>query len=205
MLDKIRDYYSEKVTAHGDTHRGVDWNSEQSQTMRFYQLSKVLPADQPFSVNDLGCGYGAFCEYLESTYKQPFSYIGTDISQDMISAAKKRLVGKDRVSLRCASNLDPADYTIASGIFNVRLEATDGDWLEYIQTTIDAMNEASRFGFSFNVLSKYSDKEFWREYLYYADPLFLFDRCCTRYSRRVALNHDYGLYEFTIVVRKETG
>ena len=39
--------------------------------------------------------------------------------------------------------------------------------------------------------------------LYYADPCFLFDYCQRRYSRWVAVLHDYGLYEFTIVVRKE--
>ena len=38
--------------------------------------------------------------------------------------------------------------------------------------------------------------------LYYADPCELFDRCKRRYSRNVALLHDYDLYEFTILVRK---
>ena len=37
--------------------------------------------------------------------------------------------------------------------------------------------------------------------LYYADPCRLFDHCKRRYSRHVALLHDYGLYEFTILVR----
>jgi hypothetical protein len=39
--------------------------------------------------------------------------------------------------------------------------------------------------------------------LYYADPCFFFDYCQRRYLRRVAVLHDYGLYEFTVVVRKE--
>jgi hypothetical protein len=41
-----------------------------------------------------------------------------------------------------------------------------------------------------------------RNYLYYADPCALFDLCKRRYSKHVALLHDYGLYEFTILVRK---
>ena len=40
------------------------------------------------------------------------------------------------------------------------------------------------------------------DYLYYADPGRLFDLCKRRYSRNIALLHDYGLYEFTILVRK---
>ena len=38
--------------------------------------------------------------------------------------------------------------------------------------------------------------------LHYADPLALFDRCKRRYARDVALLHDYGLWEFTLLVRK---
>jgi hypothetical protein len=39
--------------------------------------------------------------------------------------------------------------------------------------------------------------------LFYADPCVYFDLCKRRYSRQVALLHDYGLYEFTLIVRKE--
>ena len=41
-----------------------------------------------------------------------------------------------------------------------------------------------------------------REELFYADPGWIFDQCMRRYSRHVALLHDYGLYEFTVLVRK---
>ncbi|REM56201.1 class I SAM-dependent methyltransferase, partial [Mycobacterium tuberculosis] len=48
----------------------------------------------------------------------------------------------------------------------------------------------------------YSDASKMRDDLYYADPCALFDLCKRRYSKSVALLHDYGLYEFTILVRK---
>ena len=38
--------------------------------------------------------------------------------------------------------------------------------------------------------------------LYYGDPRAFFDHCKRRFSKQVALLHDYGLYEFTIRVRK---
>ena len=58
-------------------------------------------------------------------------------------------------------------------------------------------------GFAFNCLTSYSDAHKMRDYLYYADPCALFDLCKRRYSRYVALLHDYKLYEFTILVRKQ--
>jgi len=39
--------------------------------------------------------------------------------------------------------------------------------------------------------------------LYYADPLFLFDFCKQNFSKNVALLHDYRLYDFTLIVRKD--
>jgi len=39
--------------------------------------------------------------------------------------------------------------------------------------------------------------------LYYADPGFFFDYCKTHFAKNVALLHDYGLYDFTILVRKQ--
>ena len=41
-----------------------------------------------------------------------------------------------------------------------------------------------------------------RSDLFYSDPCNLFDICKRKYSRNVALLHDYGLHEFTIIVRK---
>jgi len=59
----------------------------------------------------------------------------------------------------------------------------------------------SRAGFAFNCVSHYVDYRV--PTLYYADPLRFFDHCKRRYSRFVSLLHDYPLYEFTILVRKE--
>ena len=68
--------------------------------------------------------------------------------------------------------------------------------------TLNELDRTSRLGFAFNCLTSYSDADKKRDYLYYADPCKLFDLCKRRYSKQVALLHDYGLYEFTILVRK---
>ena len=85
----------------------------------------------------------------------------------------------------------------------MKLDAADGAWREHALTTLDRLDALSTRGFSFNMLTSYSDPERMRPDLYYANPGELFDHCKRRYSRWVALLHDYGLYEFTILVRKE--
>ena len=62
----------------------------------------------------------------------------------------------------------------------------------------------SRRGFAFNLLTSYSDVDRRRPDLYYADPLAYFDHCKRTFSRNVALLHDYGEWEFTILVRLDS-
>jgi hypothetical protein len=95
-----------------------------------------------------------------------------------------------------------ADYGVASGIFNVRLQTDDASWAAYIESALKELDQTSTLGFAFNCLTSYSDADRMRADLYYADPCRMFDLCKRRFSKRVALLHDYGLYEFTIVVRK---
>lgn len=202
LLQDVANYYSGKLAEHGDTPRGVDWNGKDGQILRFEQLCKILQSGgDPFSVNDTGCGYGALLDYL--THRYPISsYLGVDVSEDMVCSAQSR--HKDATNARFIVAAKPdriADYGIASGIFNVRLERYDAEWFDYIQATLDVLDQTSRCGFAFNCLTSYSDEEK-RDYLYYADSCQLFDLCKRRYSRQVALLHDYGLFEFTILVRK---
>ncbi|MEL7255751.1 MAG: methyltransferase domain-containing protein [Pseudomonadota bacterium] len=202
LLGQVADYYDDKLTQHGATARGVDWNGVDSQHLRFDQLARVIDRAEGFSVNDLGCGYGAFQEYLAGHYGD-FDYNGYDVSSQMIEAANRRLP-KTRVHLACTATPDrTADYTVASGIFNVRMDRADDEWQAYFQDTLDAMNSSCTRGFAFNCLTAYSDADRMRDYLYYTSPTWAFDLCKTRYARNVALLHDYGLYEFTLIVRKD--
>lgn len=202
ILDEVAGYYSRKLAEHGETPQGVDWNGVSGQLLRFEQLCRVVECSTGFSLNDLGCGYGALCEYLAGQYRD-FAYNGIDVSADMISAANARYAGDASVRFLCASEPDQvADYGVASGIFNVRMAHSEAEWLGYIESVLETLDRTSRRGFAFNCLTSYSDADRMRGDLYYADPCHLFDLCKRRYSRNVALLHDYGLYEFTILVRK---
>lgn len=204
ILTEVGSYYSSKLAQYGSTPLGVDWNGESGQFLRFQQLSKVIArSDATFSLNDLGCGYGALVDFLTLKYPD-FRYFGFDVSLDMIRSAESRYEGHDNVEFAVGGEpAEVADYGIASGIFNVRMDNTDSEWLKYIEHTLDILNKTSRRGFSFNCLTSYSDPERMRANLYYADPCYLFNLCKLNYSKEVALLHDYELYEFTIIVRKE--
>ncbi len=203
---KIVDFYSKQLKSFGNSSQGMGWKNDLAQLVRFAQLAKVIHTNNNFSINDLGCGAGRFFTYLLSEKYHPHSYQGYDILDEMIRMAQRSLMPDPRVTLTriiSASNMTVSDYTVASGIFNVKYEAEESEWLQHVLSTIESMDTRSRLGFAFNHLTKYSDEEYRQPYLYYADPLFLFDYCKKNFSKNVALLHDYGQYDFTIIVRKE--
>ncbi|VAX10975.1 SAM (And some other nucleotide) binding motif [hydrothermal vent metagenome] len=204
LLIEIEKYYSSKLTQHGASPQGVDWNSKESQTLRFEQLNKIINTDKHFSINDLGCGYGAFYSFLKCIHNT-FSYYGIDISSDMIQAANQQNHSNSNSNTNFIASYKPdkiADYSIASGIFNVRGEQSDKDWHNHIEATLEILNNYSKHGFAFNCLTSYSDKDKIKDTLYYANPCEIFTLCKQNYANNVALLHDYRLYEFTILVRK---
>jgi len=201
IKDKVGRYYSGRLQEHGASARGVDWNSEDSQVLRFVQLARVLPMGERFSIVDYGCGYGALVNFLEASGAD-FDYQGFDISSNMVEQAR---LDHGRDGRRFATNeaeLEPADFAVASGIFNVRLDTAVADWTAYVMDTLERLDRLGARGFSFNMLTSYSDADRMRSDLYYGDPCVFFDHCKTTFSKQVALLHDYGLYEFTVLVRK---
>ena len=202
---KLNEYFTEKLETFGATAKGVDYNGEEARQIRFAELVKIINPAQPFSIIDYGCGYGAMFEYLHAR-GWDFQYYGVDLIEKMVIAGREKY--RDFSNAHFTSDereLPAADYLVAAGIFNIKLESQYDVWQEFVCETLPRMNALCSKGFSFNMLTKYSDAERMAERpdLFYGDPLFFFDFCKRNFSRNVALLHDYGLYDFTILVRKD--
>jgi len=201
ILSDVARYYSDRLARFGSTPAGVDWRDEASQGNRFAQLLRVV-REVDASILDVGCGYGALLPFMRA---RGFTghYRGIDIASEMIRAART-LHGMDAAAKFDIGAVpsDIADYAVASGIFNVRLTHDESSWRAYVLDTIAAMDRLSLRGFAFNCLTSYADEERKRPDLYYADPCAYFHLCRRHYARDVALLHDYGLFEFTLIVRK---
>ncbi len=204
-MNQIRSYFAGKLELHGATPRGVDWNSNGAQDVRFLQLAKIIDRpDRPFSILDYGSGFGSFYDYLLTQGIKPQQYVGFDIVDGMVTKGRELHPQESGVQFFSHDDgLPVCDYVVASGIFNIKLDASYDTWTEYVIKTITRMNELTDRGFSFNLLTKYSDADHMRPDLYYADPGFIFDVCKRTFSRNVAILHDYDLYDFTVIVRKK--
>jgi SAM-dependent methyltransferase len=201
ILSEVAAYYASKFEAYGSTPKGVDWNGVDSHEQRHRQFLHLLDGSPDASVIDLGCGFGDFLRFLRAAGYQG-RFIGYDIAPSMIEKARELHGESDDLQWRIgAEPVESADFAIASGIFNVKGEVPNELWTRYVHQTIDILARAGRRGFAFNVLSMSSDPDRRRPNLYYADPADMLAHCLSRYGRSVALMQDYGLYEFTMVVR----
>jgi SAM-dependent methyltransferase len=202
ILSEVAAYYTSKLAAHGATPQGVDWNGPDSHETRHRQFLRLLDGTPEASVIDLGCGFGDFFRFLRASGHQG-RFTGYDIAPSMIEKAREIHGQSEGCEWRVgAEPPETADFAIASGILNVKGDIPNEIWTRYVHQTIDILAHAGQRGFAFNVLSTSSDVDRRRQNLYYADPVDMLSYCLSRYGRAVALLQDYGLYEFTVVVRK---
>lgn len=194
-------YYARKLAEFGATPRGVDWNSAESQQLRFHQLLRVCEGADQLSVNDYGCGYGALVDALRADGRH-FDYGGYDAAPTMIEAARERFRSEPHCQWTSVRDeLHPRAYTIASGIFNVKGETPADEWWEYVRRSLEDIAASSTVGFACNFLTAYSDADRKRPDLFYPDPSEVLRYCLTTFSRRASVLHDYPLYEFSVLVR----
>ena len=195
-------YYDAALAQHGPTPRGVDWKDEASQRLRHRQFLRLVADDPDASVLDLGCGYGDFLDVLRAAGHRG-RYVGCDLAPRMIAAAKAlHGEGADRAWYQGAEPPEPCDYAIASGVLNVRRGASEASWATYVEGVIAVLARCGRRGFGFNMLSVCSDPEKRRPDLHYASPCGMLEMCLDRFGRHVALLQDYGLWEFSVLVRQ---
>src|SRR5262249_1115454 len=122
--------------------------------LRFVQLMRLCDFSTPFSLNDVGCGYGALVAYLAKRHsKAKIDYLGIDLSGAMIAAAQS-LHGKRPRSRFVQGSACPriADYSVASGIFNVKLAQKLDAWEFFVAETLRDLRAKSRRGFAMNFM-----------------------------------------------------
>jgi SAM-dependent methyltransferase len=200
----VERYYTQKVLMYGATAPGVDWTCRPTQELRFVQLLKLCDFRLPFSLNDVGCGYGALLSFLAKRHRgAKVDYLGTDLSQAMIDQVKPSRRPSIRSRFVVASSIPRvADYSVASGIFNVRLQQSTACWTLFVEQMLTAMHAASRLGFAVNFLAPVGSGMQDIPELYRTSPEVWMHYCERQFNAKVELARDYGMCEFTLLVRR---
>jgi hypothetical protein len=203
QLAAIARHYDGKVRAFGATPLGVDWPSLRAMHARLLQLLEVVDGASPaFSINDLGCGWGAALDVIEHWRPDAgIDYAGVDVAPAMIDAARARWGHRPRTSFTVGAQCTrTADYSIASGIFNVKLAHPRDGWERHIGEVLLDLYAHSRSGFAVNfMLPGPSTRRVPQLYTTEPEPWVIF--CAAMGAREVDVERVPALDEFTLRVR----
>ena len=206
LPQRLARHYDMACRQLGSNPASVLWQSRVSQEARFKALLTVIEGDRSkryLSLNDVGCGYGALWFWLGWSWRwwQRGFYTGYDISPVMLEAAMSR-ISSPRVRFVCAPYpTEQADYTLASGLFGLKLGVSDQEWETWVEDLIVRMAQASRRGLACNFLDKRM-RPVSRPTLWYTDPDTEYNRmhrllpgACVRHAK------PYLPGDFTLLVR----
>ncbi|MBI5676805.1 MAG: class I SAM-dependent methyltransferase [Nitrospirae bacterium] len=202
-------YFKDKFRQFGDTPQGVDWKDKESQVRRFKYIMDTIqfsfPSLKSFSVMEVGCGYGAFFEFLKATeMNNDIAYFGIDLVDEMVTEAaikypelKNNLYVGEFKSFSFGSKYD---VVISSGIFNVKGHIDDSTFEKHIFHTVELMFALCEKGIFFNLMTP--SPSFKDPKLYYPAMDVLFDFICRKLGRKMTIVTSYPLWEITVGILK---
>jgi SAM-dependent methyltransferase len=201
---EIEGYYSARLAKYGAKPLGVDWSCLATQRLRFVQLLRICDFSAPLSINDLGCGYGALLDYIAERHSAAeLDYLGIDVSPSMIRRARRRYGGRPRAHFVIGGlPLRLADYSIASGIMNVKLDNPHAIWEPYVERLLRGMYQSSRRGFAVNFMAELASPGSGGQ-LYRTNPEIWLRYCRNELGCAAEVKGDYGMREFTLLITRE--
>ncbi len=201
----IRNYFKNTFEEHGESSEGLDYNGRQSHYRRLGVLVNEIDTFENFSINDVGCGFGSFLDALYGSGRNNFEYTGYDLVEEMTTLGRQNWTIKNpqlEFITGGTEALKMADYSVASGTFNMKQQAPHDEWHNYVLKCLKDMIDHSKVKIAVNFLTSYSDEEYMREDLYYPDPREMFD-FGMKLTGSAAIRHNYGLYDFTLIINKK--
>jgi len=203
-LRVIRDIFDRNIVKHGPSAKGVYWKNPEGQVLRYEILLGIIGKDDlggGIFLNDLGCGYGAMFDIIaDDPLMQNSRYFGYDLSGEMIRHAKSHTDDPRAQFFKSDHALHVADYSFASGTFNMHAGQDNELWKGCVLESLRALWLKTRKGMAFNMLDKNHPESL--KGLYYADRDIYLDFCRTELSPNVELVTDYPLEEWSIFVRR---
>tara|TARA_B100000963_G_scaffold109706_1_gene95493 strand:+ start:8392 stop:9009 length:618 start_codon:yes stop_codon:yes gene_type:complete len=200
IAENSKNFYNNCLLKFGNTPKGLNWKNKSSQLLRFEIFSNIGQIDN-HSIHDFGCGFGDFYTYLKKNFKN-FDYVGTDISSKMISIAKRKNIKNrffiyDLINSQFRSEL-VKDYVVSSGVFTVKNNVKNKDWLKYVIEGAIKMFRYSKKGIGFNLMT--SEVDFKDKNLFYMDPVILFKILEKNLSSKIKIINSYNLWEYTVFI-----
>ena len=186
--------HRDSLNRYGYSPQALYWSSRAIQELRFKALA-AIGIQTGDSVLDVGCGFGDFKTWAAQCGIVT-EYSGVDLSTDLLEIARQR---HGEAGFYCGELLEldfaphAFDWTVLSGVLNEQL----GDKGAYARKIIARMQQLSRKGTAFNLLSCRDEWTRTRPDLQSFDPQQIL-AYCRGLGADCLLIDDYLANDFTI-------
>ena len=203
----IQGHYEATLSRHGLTTKGLDWpNTEDLETRYRVMLSGLPRVDGTLSLLDVGCGLAFLADHLDSRPDlPPIAYRGIDLSPAMTEAAHQRRPDLDletRDLIAAPLSAGACDFAILNGVFTVKASLDHAAMKGFALALLKAVWPSCRKGLAFNVMSIHVD--WMRDDLFHWPMDDAVASLRTELSRHIRIRADYGLYEYTLFIYRES-
>ena len=157
---KIAEIYNQRFLQIGPMPEASMWFSKKRQFTRFdiiFNEIKLLTKHNERSIIDIGCGYGAFLQFLsERGADDIWSYYGYDVSNEVIKFCKEKYSQGAAFYTGSIPTLT-AEFIIMSGTYNFFPTKDYNSWRLYFFRSLKALWSKTTCAMIFNLQT--SDKE----------------------------------------------
>jgi SAM-dependent methyltransferase len=204
----IVSHYEACLDRYGDSHLGVDWpKAEDVQKRHRVMLDVIRPESQGRRVSllDFGCGAAHLNEYIREQRLDQIEYTGLDLSEKFVRLSQTKFPGNRFFCLDLLeenASLPNFDYIVLNGIFTEKRDLSFDEMLSYFNQLVRRVFDHAAVGIAFNVLSKHVDWE--RDDLFHLPFDIVAGFLTKELTRNFIFRNDYGLYEYTTYVYRES-
>ena len=194
--ERINQRYAERLAKYGATVESLALGGKERQYLRFDVLCGVSDLNGK-SILDVGCGFGDLVAFLEERGIRFKEYVGVDINPELIAEAERRHGTKENVRFAVQDVTEEGfderfDIVVAGSVFNNRLSEEN---MQFIERILPRLFRIAKEGVAINFMTDYVDFKSPDVYHYSPEKVFA---VCKRLTKRVALRHDYPLYDFAV-------
>jgi SAM-dependent methyltransferase len=151
---EIAEIYNERFLKLGPTPEASMWFSKTRQIARFdviFNQLKLFHQRNSISISDVGCGYGAFLQYLsEKKIDEELSYYGYDVSPEVIKFCKNKYFERAFFYTKSVP-IHKTDFVIMSGTFNFFPIQDYNAWKVYLFNSLKLLWSKAKCAMIFNL------------------------------------------------------
>lgn len=207
---QIVEHYEQCFHTYGDTSKGVDWTNQTDANLRYQIMFDSIRNlnTQPISILDFGCGCGHFYEWIKKQgYTKNIQYSGLDISPIFCATIKHKFPEIDvyNMDILIENNYEKLpmfDYIIMNGVFTEKLKLEQTEMVNFMQKILEIMFTKTKKCIAWNIMTPLADWK--RDDLFYFDFTLLSTYLKNKLSRNFIIRHDYGLWEYTVYLYKDS-